>query len=550
MNTKMGINANIIWSTSQADNQLSLAALAGASSVRFDFNMSHFQQTQGVYNFAKFETLVSLCEKYGLSVLALMSMHSTPTWSNGGHGDFVNYPPTAESYQNHCYQISKYFGNRITLYEMGNEPDLTSFWQPQQSYQAYTTVMKAGYTGLKSGNPNCIAMTAGLSGLAYNGTNHGGFTEFITGIYAEGGKNYFDAVGIHIYQGGTDQSVDWSRVIDPIREVMDNNGDTAKKIYMTERGFYTGTASGALTEAQQSTAIMSLYTPILTGDYQDIPTAWYFGLVDNGTTLSDSESNYGIVHASGYTTPFSKKPSFTTYQSLSSGTYNPTRIPKNLKNCIDFSKGGVVKAGNSNPFTGTFYISMWVKWKGINGSYQHLFAKRDSYGSTTMMFDLALLNTTGVIIRDTGLSYKQSSSKFPINQWVPFTYVYGTSGEYYYIDGDMVYSTTKGTLGSGTKSLMTIGACQNPAIESFNGKIDEVVIGTGEPTWYDVINMHRNFTYTNKVINYKFDDPSSYMVDSSGNGNDGTKVNGLTVSSKTSPAIYTKPTTYTCIWRK
>lgn len=203
-----------------------------------------------------------------------------------------------------------------------------------------------------------------------------------------------------------------------------------------------------------------------------------------------------------------------------------------------------VSLGTENPFTSIsdedpFFISMWVKWFGVNGEFQHLLAKRDSYGASTMNFDLYLKNTNGAIGMDTGAAATDTGFILPTGVWRHICWTHN-GRDRLYVDCQLEADVSDRVLGTGTGAELVIGAVDTPKSESFNGLIDEVVIGLGNPTWKDVIAMKSKFKYTSDNASegtyypwlyLKFDEGSGKTaLDSSGNSRDGT-ISGAAYSS-------------------
>lgn len=206
---------------------------------------------------------------------------------------------------------------------------------------------------------------------------------------------------------------------------------------------------------------------------------------------------------------------------------------ENYGTCLRFGgSSGVVNLGTENPFSGNFYLSVWTKWNGTNGDYQSIVAKRTSYGSSTMVFDLVLLNTTGEILFDTSTDYFATGVFLPKNRWVNIVWVHDiTTTDKMYIDGDLMYSSPHtAQLGTGTTAPITVGADQNPAQQFFNGLIDRVVIGQTAPEQSTVLDMSRmgNYENTQPWTILEFNEGSgSTATDSSGSENSGS-ISGAT----------------------
>jgi exo-beta-1,3-glucanase (GH17 family) len=89
---------------------------------------------------------------------------------------------------------------------------------------------------------------------------------YLATMYQDGAKGYFDDVAVHPYSYPQMplQPDDWNTFYDlsNVRQVMVANGDSAKKIWLTEFGCPTGTAGGftaACTDASLAMQITQAY---------------------------------------------------------------------------------------------------------------------------------------------------------------------------------------------------------------------------------------------------------------------------------------------------
>lgn len=210
--------------------------------------------------------------------------------------------------------------------------------------------------------------------------------------------------------------------------------------------------------------------------------------------------------------------------SASISEYRP--LVKDFGTCLQFDGvNDYLSIGTSNPFTGSFYFSAKIKWNGLNSAYQTIFSKRDSYAADGLMFNLALLNSTGQLLIDTVTSYITTGVFLPLRKWVTLTWVHdvANSKDYIYLDAHRVSSTAIVTLGTKTDALIQIGATQSPATDVFWGKIDEIAIGTSAPSWAEVVAIHAKYNYPSPWAVMALDEASgTTATDSSGNGNNGT----------------------------
>ncbi len=209
---------------------------------------------------------------------------------------------------------------------------------------------------------------------------------------------------------------------------------------------------------------------------------------------------------------------------------NLRQAVKDWGTCLLFDGvNDILTVGTGNPFSGSFYIHQWIKWNGVNGGFQTLFAKRDSYAPGQLMFS-ASINPSGQFNIDTITSFINFGYTFLIRKWIPVCWVHDVANnlELLYVGGFLVASRTLGTLNTKTDALISFGATQSTPVDTFWGEMDEPVIGIGAPTADQVLQMARGSVYPNPYTILPLDEGSGTTAnDISGNGNNGT-ISGAT----------------------
>lgn len=212
------------------------------------------------------------------------------------------------------------------------------------------------------------------------------------------------------------------------------------------------------------------------------------------------------------------------------------QLVKDFGTALSFDgSSGIVTLGTANPFTGSFYFSGWITWRGLNGGFQTIFSKRDSYAANGLMFSMSLTDTAGLLAFDTVTSYVSFNYRFPVGKPTHMIWVHDTvnSKDYLYINGILTSTQNIATLGTKTDAVISIGGTQSPIVDTFNGDIDEVCIGTSAPTYEEVIKMYAKYIYPSQWSYLKFDEGTgSTATDSSGNGNNGTITTAVYIPSK------------------
>ena len=295
--------------------------------IRIDLAWSVVQPTNSTtWDFSRYDRLINAIRAKGLKVLAMPTY--CPAWANGGYSN-DKYPPTAD-HANSWYNFVKACGDRyiplgVDVWEMWNEPNINAFWMPQANAANYTNiVLKPGSNAIRASaaalEETVTVITGGLSPAATNGTNISP-ADFVTGIYANGGKSYFDALGHHPYsfpEGPYSTSAYSAFQQTPgLNQIMLNNNDGNKKIWATEVGFHTGNTSiGGVSEALQAQYVADAYNRWNSWSFTG-PMIWYT-YQDSGTNMNDREQNFGLKRYNG-----TFKPAWQAYKDIMADTMPP-----------------------------------------------------------------------------------------------------------------------------------------------------------------------------------------------------------------------------------
>jgi hypothetical protein len=153
-------------------------------------------------------------------------------------------------------------------------------------------------------------------------TGSGNFApiDFLTAMYAAGAQPYMDAVGHHPYAQPASPGVyetwsAWSQMNDTspsLRSVMVSNGDTAKPIWATECGAFTGTSTNFDSTAQQATDVGDALSLWKAATYPKGPIFVYQHR-DEANNAGNQGDNWGLYEYDGVTA----KPAAATFKNAS-----------------------------------------------------------------------------------------------------------------------------------------------------------------------------------------------------------------------------------------
>ena len=173
-----------------------------------------------------------------------LRLDNPPGWT-GGSVSRIN-PADLEDY---LYHVARYARGSLAYIEVFNEMNLPGEWGGSPDPAAYARLLEGAYRGAHRGDPNVIVVSAapsqrtgGLGGTMED-------VDWLEGLYAAGGNQFFDALGMHAYLGNFDPATDPSctpmcfRNIELYRAVMQRHGDGAKNAWITEMGTLEATAA-------------------------------------------------------------------------------------------------------------------------------------------------------------------------------------------------------------------------------------------------------------------------------------------------------------------
>jgi hypothetical protein len=299
-------------SASVQASQLAAMKAAGITSVRLDANWNWVQYGgKNSFDWAQLDQVVKSSRAAGMSVDLIID--GCPAWAAlaGTSGDASPQPASSAQYATWAAEVAaRYARQGVGIFEIWNEPNATGFWQPKANPAAYTADLVAAYAAIKKVDPSAFVISAGLAPEATDGSNINA-VDFLKAMYAHGAKGSFDALGYHPYSypalPNTYKSWSgWSQMAQTsssIRSVMTSNGDSSKKLWLTEEGAPSGGPSG-VGQAAQATALTQAIANAKTTSW--IGALYLYSWQDEGTDSGNTEDWFGLLTARG-----SQKPAYT-----------------------------------------------------------------------------------------------------------------------------------------------------------------------------------------------------------------------------------------------
>lgn len=218
----------------------------------------------------------------------------------GGHLDYsFDTPAERTAFANFAAAVvSRY--PQLKYIELGNEVNLDARTTPAN----YAAMLATCYPAIKAVRSTVQVGGPALSGAEITSGNTTSVSDYVTGIYAAGAKNFFDFLSLHAYA----PNLRWLEPGDPVwhsrqrileaRNIMVANGDSNKLIWMTEIGADTGgTVYTPHTQASAERFVREVYDDLSTRDYIG-PVFWY-SYQDRNTGSAQNEDNFGLRTSAG-----------------------------------------------------------------------------------------------------------------------------------------------------------------------------------------------------------------------------------------------------------
>ncbi|MFC7446468.1 beta-xylosidase [Rhodococcus daqingensis] len=279
--------------------ELTAAKNAGMFSIRVDIDWSVIEPTRGRRDWSNTDRVVNSIVAHGLCPLGLVGF--TPIWARpqaGWVSDSHYIPRDAGLFADFARAAAVRYRDRISLWEIWNEPNIVHFFRPAPNVDQYGQLLRAGYEAIKSVQRNSFILAGGLAPAADNGTDIAPVT-FIQRLYQIGANRYFDAFAMHPYTypalPNDPTTASWSAAqkMWQMRDVMVAGGDAGKQMWITEFGAPTGTHPTAVTEAVQAESIAIALNAAREAPW--IGPIYLYSIRDTGPNPADREQNFGLL---------------------------------------------------------------------------------------------------------------------------------------------------------------------------------------------------------------------------------------------------------------
>jgi polysaccharide biosynthesis protein PslG len=241
------------------DRTARLARDAGIRWAKQQFPWEDIERQQGVYNWAKYDRIVSVFEQYKLDIIARLDR--PPQWSRQDNTIEQAPPDDANTYASFVREFVQRYKGRVRYIQVWNEPNAFPEWGNRAvSPVEYVNLLKLAYAAAKQADPQIKVLSAPLAmTLGQPHPEPGKWIsmsdlQFLDEMYQAGAKDYFDILSYNAFgfafapeDPPSPERLNFQRVA-LARQIMEQRGDADKAVWVDE---YAWNAAPATMPAAQ-----------------------------------------------------------------------------------------------------------------------------------------------------------------------------------------------------------------------------------------------------------------------------------------------------------
>lgn len=289
-----GIDVHFNWSAPDAPEWQRFTE-GGFRLVRTDFLWQQIEKSAGVYDFSKFDHLLSLYDASHIRTIGILAYGNS--LYDGGQ------PPRTDAdrkaFAAYAAALALHFKGRGVIWEIWNEPNSHTFWKPTPNADDYALLAIAAAKAIRAADPDAIILAPASSHFSW---------QFYRAAFQHGLLHYVDAVSVHPYRDSAPETAlsDYA-MLRRLIGAYTVAGDPVRPIVCSEWGY--STYNGGVSPDRQAAYMARIWlTNVEAGVRGSIFYDWRN---DGHSNPADPEQNFGTV-----ATDLTPKPAYAMAQTL------------------------------------------------------------------------------------------------------------------------------------------------------------------------------------------------------------------------------------------
>ncbi|WP_309380931.1 GH39 family glycosyl hydrolase [Cerasicoccus frondis] len=282
---------------------LDLIKRGGLGWIREGFLWHQMEKAPGEWTTERYDDLMARSLKHGICVLPVLCF-GTP-WaaidSSLPDGKRYRAQPKAEAWQNYIRTMIARYGEHVHAWEIWNEPNLKTFWQPEPNAPAYAELMSQASATIREVAPGDTIITSGFSPCqSYLPDAPNQDEELFVRELVKYRPLPFDALGDHpytSYQHGVSLArteecfnINLGNALRGLDEAVDDVD--SYPMWLTEMGVST---IPHITTEMQGAGYLTTVMTVATAK-QNVERIIIYNFRDVGTDPTEKEDMFGLLH--------------------------------------------------------------------------------------------------------------------------------------------------------------------------------------------------------------------------------------------------------------
>lgn len=279
---------------------------SGFGYVRQRFSWAEIEPSQGQYDWARYDEIVTALNQEGVDVIAVIV--DAPSWAVAGETVVSDSRPPSEpeDLQVFAQELTSHYGEKVPFVQIWDRPNLASQWggRPATGH-TFRPYLAAAFYGARAGNPEVRIITPELA-ITPDVAEGLGDLAFLDSLYDAGANSVFDIVGLALNGGHyspddrrvSPDRMNFARAI-LTRELMLRHGDGETPVWATTYGW---AADQDITREEQAEYVVrGLERAWSEWPWMGLMIQWQFA-----TEAGDPDAKYAIAPA-GSSTPLYRR---------------------------------------------------------------------------------------------------------------------------------------------------------------------------------------------------------------------------------------------------